>query len=115
MLEALSRNASTSNQLAPLASPITEPGIGSVIAKEAVPEQVGTDELDVSFIEVGGPRSTIDASPDVLAAKLPVPPSLKAASESAEVPASLDLIEPSSCGTVSIWCSWNLRSGMNRS
>jgi hypothetical protein len=71
------------------------------------------DESDaggcVSFIEVGGARSAIDGSPDVLAAPVPrsvaVAPGKKPAVEE----------EISSAGMVSIWCSWTLRPGVKQS
>ena len=67
----------------------------------------------VSYIEVGGPRSVIDASPDVLAATpkpRPKPSPEKAPSPpNAETKPAVTLDEIA--GTIAIWCSWTLRGG----
>jgi hypothetical protein len=63
-------------------------------------EEEGGKEEGIPFIEVGGPRSTIDASPEVLAAPAPGWP----------VPAKAEP-EGAAPEVVSIWCSWTIRPG----
>ena len=71
----------------------------------AEPEELEADEDESApFIEVGGPRSQVDASPEVLAfpASRTPPAAPKAPDDEA-----LDV-----GGTSEIWCSWTLRPGM---
>jgi len=72
------------------------------------PAELEPDEDESApFIEVGGPRSQVDASPEVLA--FPAsrrPPHLD------EPPAAADDDALALGGTSEIWCSWTLRPGM---
>jgi hypothetical protein len=81
--------------------------------------EVAQDPIDdavVPYIEVGGPRSAIDASPDVLAAGRSLPPSIAISLKPSPPPI---VAQPATAAdeacpaeTFSIWCSWTLRSGM---
>lgn len=70
------------------------------------PEEVEAEEdKSAPFIEVGGPRSQVDASPEVLAfpATRSAPPSAKPVADDENLDVG---------GTSEIWCSWTLRPGM---
>jgi hypothetical protein len=112
MLEALSRPDARKERspepIIPIAGKIAEPEPAP--AAETEPAAV---EEQVPFIEVGGPRSLIDASADVLAAGPPT------ASPSEPRPQVMhtdpeDGAAPRIEGTVAIWCSWTLRKGIKR-
>jgi hypothetical protein len=112
MLEALSRPDARKERP-------TEPII-SIASKIAEPEPAPPAESEpaaveeqVPFIEVGGPRSLINASAEVLAARPPM------ASPSEPLPHVMDTDQedgaaPRIGGTVAIWCSWTLRKGIKR-
>jgi hypothetical protein len=97
MLDALKR---TSTNPAPV--PVSEPPV--VEAMPVVEAVECPDEPDVPFIEVGGPRSTLEASPEVLA--VPMPQSVRQEPK----PPPEDECVPT--GMVSIWCSCTLRPGV---
>ena len=66
----------------------------------------------VPYIEVGGPKSVIDASPDVLAATPKPranPSSEKSSTSDAESKPAFSPEE--TAATIAIWCSWTLRGG----
>jgi hypothetical protein len=79
------------------------------LAVECVPEPAPPEEAPtVPFIEVGGPRSAIDGSPEVLAVS---PPSRGV--PVARTAALADGTPREAPGMVSIWCSWTLRPGVH--
>jgi hypothetical protein len=114
MLEALRR---PEGQSAPADKPVASavPADEPVVLAVTEPAEKATDAdnpTPVPFIEVGGPRTVIDASPDVLAAKPPLAALLgrpKMESQSEGVSDGKDLND---LGMVSICCSWTLRAGM---
>ena len=110
MLEALNR---TQARPAPAAVPL-RPVAEEMPVVEAVECPVERadpqDEVIAPFIEVGGPRSAIDGSPDVLAAPPPRLAPMQLHSKPATDPTAADECVPA--GMVSIWCSWTLRPGM---
>ena len=107
MLDALNRtHAAPPPAAAPSPLPDPAPDLTVVDAVECPAEEADGETVPViPFIEVGGPRSTIEASPDVLAAPGPA----------AVAPATPD-VEPDNAApaVVSIWCSWTLRPGVKR-
>src|SRR5262245_9237925 len=106
MLEALSR-ATPPERPAERVVPMIRK-IGAA-APEKIADTEPAAEEQLPFIEVGGPRSVVDASADVLAA---VPAAAEAGpSEIRESDDNEGLIAP---GTIAIWCSWTLRPGIRR-
>ncbi len=101
MLDALNRTPSQPPPAPPRPVPEEIPVVDAVECP-AEPEE----EAGVPFIEVGGSRSAIDGSPEVLAAPasrpVPVEPERKPVADEECLPV----------GMVSIWCSWTLRPGM---
>lgn len=113
MLEALGRS-----------TPRPDPPVERVIAmvpktSEPVPVK-GADsepvpEEQLPFIEVGGPRSVVDASADVLATA-PATPATSPLPEVARPETTGDdqADDALMAGTIAIWCSWTLRPGIRR-
>jgi len=116
MLETLTRadtrKERSAEPILPIAGKIAEPEPQPEPA--AGPEVEPAVEVQVPFIEVGGPRSLVDASADVLAAG---PPPLAAASEPVKQVIRTDQEDGAPlqiAGTIAIWCSWTLRKGIKR-
>jgi hypothetical protein len=107
MLDALNRtHAAPPSAVAPSPLPAPAPDLPVVDAVKCRDEEaVSETDPAIPFIEVGGPRSSMEASPDVLAAPGPSP----------LVPATPE-VEPDEAApaVVSIWCSWTLRPGVKR-
>lgn len=113
MLDALNRSEPKPPPISPPAPPppVSEaiPVVDAVECPAEATEEPAEEreaEANVPFIEVGGSRSAIDASPDVLAAPSP----RRALVEPVNKPAAEE--ETMSVGMVSIWCSWTLRPGV---
>jgi hypothetical protein len=86
-------------------------------ASDAAGSGDSRDESAVSYIEVGGPRSVVDASPDVLASAPAA--SRPAGSVSPRPSVSSALATPigdddtaAITAPIAIWCSWTLRPGI---
>lgn len=82
---------------------------------EAEPvEEEGEENATIPFIEVGGPRSELVASPDVLAALPsqaglgPSPPQPAAPCPPSVPEAAITDVQ----GTIALWCSWTIRPGV---
>jgi hypothetical protein len=116
MLETLTRadtrKERSAEPILPIAGKIAQPEPQPEAAP--APETAPAVEEHVPFIEVGGPRSLVDASADVLAA---APPPLAAGSQPIKHIIDTDQEEgapPQIAGTIGIWCSWTLRKGIKR-
>ena len=108
MLEVLNRTTTPPEEKKEPASP-------SPTGAEQAEADDGEDEVGVSFIEVGGPRSQINASADVLAA---TPARSSSAVKAPPIPADPEPQPQTEEGgvipTISIWCSWTIRPGVKR-
>jgi hypothetical protein len=109
MLETLTRadtrKERSAEPILPIAGKIAEPEPQPEPAP--APEHEPAVEEQIPFIEVGGPRSLVHASADVLAA---APPPSAAAPERIKEEETASPIP----GTIGIWCSWTLRHGIKR-
>jgi hypothetical protein len=115
MLETLTRadtrKERSAEPILPIAGKIAEPEPQPELAP--APETEPAVEEQIPFIEVGGPRSRVDASADVLAAA--PPPSAAASKPIKVIDTNQEEEGPSQiAGTIGIWCSWTLRQGIKR-
>src|SRR5262249_6046004 len=110
MLEAFGRATPRSDppveRVIPLVRKIGEPA--PVKAADSEP----ASEEQLPFIEVGGPRSVVDASADVLASAQTTPPSSQVAP--LETTGNDQEDDALAAGTITIWCSWTIRPGIRR-
>lgn len=103
MLDALNRTPATPEPApAPLPHPPAVPADLPVVDAVECPAEGSDLEVEpaIPFIEVGGPRSAMEASPEVLAAPAPPVRGVKPTSGASADPE-----------VVSIWCSWTIRMG----
>lgn len=94
----------------PVAEP--EPVCAEAVEPEPAEVEESEEETTASFIEVGGPRHLVEASPDVIplpAAHAAAPPKIKQPE-----PPVVEDDEDETVGTVSIYCSWTLRRGLKQ-
>lgn len=91
-----------------------EPACAEAVEPEPAELAECTEDASVPFIEVGGPRHLVLASPDVIPLPRPFQPEAVGAREDKKPapPSVEDDEEPA--GTVSIYCSWTLRRGLKQ-
>jgi len=98
----------------PVVEPVPEPE--PVCAETVEPEPAEVEECEeessASFIEVGGPRHLVEASPDVI--PLPTAHTEAPAATKQPEPAAVEDDDDETVGTVSIYCSWTLRRGLKQ-
>jgi hypothetical protein len=109
MLEALNQTDARKEPSAKPNQPLVDPIIAPEPVQDLENEPTAAEE-QIPFIEVGGPRSVVDASADVLASA-----PTKAASEPIKMMAEAHQEETTELpmeGSLRIWCSWTIRKGV---
>ena len=92
-----------------------EPTRAEAVEPEPADLEDCAEDACVPFIEVGGPRHLVHASPDVIPMPRPVQAEkLGIPQEKQPEPPSLEDGDEEPAGTVSIYCSWTLRRGLKQ-
>ena len=110
MLEALGRTDARKEQPAKPVQSLADPLVAPEPLQDLENEPTAAEE-QIPFIEVGGPRSVVDASADVLASA----PAIASAAEPIKAMKETDHEEVAVFpieGSLRIWCSWTVRKGI---
>jgi hypothetical protein len=92
-----------------------EPVRAEAVEPEPADLEDCADDATVPFIEVGGPRHLVHASPDVIPLPRPGQPEVIGIPQPKQPePLAVEDGDEEPAGTVSIYCSWTLRRGLKQ-